>query len=418
LSPPREVRSNALVSSSCDTPFEQIAGVNQRNAVVGNAGVVNQADDFLVESAVGVLLTPVLWAVRRDGSLGGFVAERIVELHHGLIFGEINRRVQDKVDTGGESLEVGLDVVALGGDGGVKGKLRLLDGFAAVVASSLPVIAARTSGSRGVQDEVDARGERGDVGLDVVALGGDGGVKGKLRLLDGFAAVVASSLPVIAARTSGSRGVQDEVDARGERGDVGLDVVALGGDGGVKSELHLLDGLAAVVASSLPVIAARTSGSRGVQDEVDTGVERGVVGLDVVALGGNGGVKSELHLLDGLAAVVASSLPVIAARTSGSRGVQDEVDTGVERGVVGLDVVALGGNGGVKSELHLLDGLAAVVASGLPVIAAGTRGSRGVQDEVDTSIEFRIVGVRGTLVGDSGVIGLNNRSVDACTVNV
>ena len=232
------------------------------------------------------------------------------------------------------------------------------------------------------------------------------------------AGIVVVCQPQVTAGTSGSRRVHDEVDAGVERGVVGLDVVTLGGDGGVKSELHLLNFLAAVVASGLPVIAAGTSRSRRVHDEVDAGVERGVVGLDGVTLGGDGGVKSELHLLNGLAAVVASGLPVIAAGTSGSRRVHDEVDAGVERGVVGLDVVTLGGDGGVKSELHLLNFLAAVVASGLPVIAAGTRGSRGVQDEVDTSIEFRIVGVRGTLVGDSGVIGLNNRSVDVCTVNV
>jgi len=87
-------------------------------------------------------------------------------------------------------------------------------------------------------------------------------------------------LPVITARTHGSRGVQDEVDARGERRVVCLDVSTLRGNSGVKSELHLLDGLAAVVASGFPVITARTHGSRGVQDEVDARGERRVVCLD------------------------------------------------------------------------------------------------------------------------------------------
>jgi len=101
----------------------------------------------------------------------------------------------------------------------------------------------------------------------------------------------------------------------------------------------------------LPVITARTSGGRRVQNEIDTVVERGEIGLDVGALRGDGGVKGELHLLDGLAAVVARGLPVITARTSRSRGVQDEIDAGVERVVVGRDVVALRGDGGVKGEL-------------------------------------------------------------------
>ena len=70
----------------------------------------------------------------------------------------------------------------------------------------------------------------------------------------------------------------------------------------------------------MPVFTARTRRSRGVQNEVDAGVERVVVGRDVGALRRNVGVKSELHLLDGLAAVVASGLPVIAARTGRSRG--------------------------------------------------------------------------------------------------
>jgi len=125
----------------------------------------------------------------------------------------------------------------------------------------------------------------------------------------------------------------------------------------------------------LPVITARTDGGRRVLNEVDAVIERREVSLDVVALRGNDGVKSELELLDALAAVVARGLPVIAARTSGGRGVQNEVDAVVECGEVGLDVVALRGNSGVKRELHLLDILAAVVASGFPVIAARTSGS-------------------------------------------
>jgi len=101
----------------------------------------------------------------------------------------------------------------------------------------------------------------------------------------------------------------------------------------------------------LPVIAARIYGSRGVFNEVDAGKERGEVDLDVVALRRNSGVKSELHLLDVLAAVVASGLPVVTASIGRSRGVQDEVDTVVERAIVVLDVVALKRNVGVEIEL-------------------------------------------------------------------
>jgi len=215
----------------------------------------------------------------------------------------------------------------------------------------LPVVTARTNGSRGVQDEVDARGERSVVCLDVGTLRGNSGVKSELEPFDGLAAVVASGLPVVTARTNGSRGVQDEVDARGERSVVCLDVGTLRGNSGVKSELDLLDGLAAVITNSLPVIAARTCGSRGVQDEVDAGVEIVVVGLDVGALRRNVGVKSELHLLDGLAAVVASGLPVDTAGTCGSRGVQNEIDARGEREIVVLDLVTLRRNVGVEIEL-------------------------------------------------------------------
>jgi len=77
-------------------------------------------------------------------------------------------------------------------------------------------------------------------------------------------------LPVITARALRSGRVHDEVDAEGERREVGRDVGTLRGYGGVKSELHLLDGLAAVVVNSLPVITARTRRSRRVHDEVDT----------------------------------------------------------------------------------------------------------------------------------------------------
>jgi len=248
----------------------------------------------------------------------------------------------------------------------------------------LPVITARTLGSRGVQNEVDTGGERREISRDVVALRGYGGVKSELKTLDGLAAVVASSLPVIAARTFGSRGVQDEVDAGVERGEVGLNGVTLRGNVRVKRELHRLDGLAAVIVNSLPEITARTRRCRGVHDKIDTVNECEVVGLDGVALRGNVGVKRELHRLDALAVVVARGLPVITAGTRRCRGVHDEVDAGVERGEIGLDGVTLGVNVGLKGELHLLDVLAAVVANSLPVIAARTWRSRRVHDEVGT----------------------------------
>jgi len=91
----------------------------------------------------------------------------------------------------------------------------------------------------------------------------------------------------------------------------------------------------------LPVITARIRGSRGGQNEVDAGVERGEVSLDVVALRGNSGVKIELVLFDALAVVIASSLQVITARIRGSRGIQNKVDAGDERRVVSLDVITL-----------------------------------------------------------------------------
>ena len=121
-------------------------------------------------------------------------------------------------------------------------------------------------------------------------------------------------------------------------------------------------------------------------------------------------------MLDSLAFVIASSLPVIAARTHGGRGVQDEVDTGGERTDVGLDVVTLGGDGGVKSEFRLLDGLAFVIASSLPVIAAGTHGGRGVQDEVDTEIKICGKVFAGALVGDKVVVDALDRSLLVHTV--
>jgi len=169
----------------------------------------------------------------------------------------------------------------------------------------------------------------------------------------------------------------------------------------------------------LPVITARTSGGRRVQNEIDTVVERGEIGFYVGALRGNSRIKGGLHLLDGQAAVVARGLPVIAARTGRSRGVKDEVDARVKRGVVSLDVGALRGDGGVKSELHLLDVLAAVVASSLPVITARTRRRRlGVQDEVDAPFEISILVVPSALVGDAGVSSVNNHAVDINTVIV
>ena len=91
----------------------------------------------------------------------------------------------------------------------------------------------------------------------------------------------------------------------------------------------------------MPVITARASGSRGVHDEINAGVERGEVSLDVVALRGNSGVKIELVLFDALAVVIASSLQVITARIRGSRGIQNKVDAGDERRVVSLDVITL-----------------------------------------------------------------------------
>ena len=270
----------------------------------------------------------------------------------------------------------------------------------------MPVITARASGSRGVHDEINAGVERGEVSLDVVTLRDNGRVSRAFEKLDVLAVVVANGLPEIAARASGSRGVQDEIDAGVEREVIDLDVVTLRDNGRVSRAFEKLDVLAAVVANSLPVIAAGTLRSRGVHDEVDARIEREVIGLDGVALRDNGGVKSELHLLDGLAAVVANSLPVIAAGTLRSRGVHDEVDTVVEHEVVSLDGVALRSNGGVKSELELLDGLAAFVACSLPEITTGTLRSRGVHDEVDAGIEHEVICLDGVaLRGNDGVKG-------------
>ena len=267
----------------------------------------------MVGNAVGVLLTPVLWAVRHDGSYGRFVEHGKVELDS-LIFGPIGRLfgIVDRVHGSAMVHEL------------INTAIKICVGVFAGALVSDPVVVDNLDRSllvHAVFIHIERVVDRSTGACDGLV------VNAGLELLDGLAAVVASSLPVIAAGTRRSRGVQDEVDAGGERTDVGLDVVALGGDGGVKSELHLLNGLAAVVASGLPVIAAGTRRSRGVQDEVDTGGERTDVGLDVVTLGGDGGVKSEFRLLDGLAFVIASSLPVIAARTHGGRGVQNEVDT-------------------------------------------------------------------------------------------